>query len=288
MKKFVFAVGALVAGAAQGQETAYGFNSAGNLFSFNTATPTVVNNVGAITGIAGGQTLRGVDFRPVGGALYGLSVGTTGAAQVYTIDLTTAVATPVGAGLTLPNYAESTVSIDFNPAADRLRVVTRGGLSYRINQLTGALAAQDTSLTWDASSGRTGTPSPSAVAYTNNVPGAPGGTTLYSYEYNLDRLVTIGGPNSTPSPNGGLTFDIGSTGFVALGGDTSFDISGQTSIAYSELNNSLYTVNLGTGAHTLVGAFGTTALVDFSVVPAPGSLALLGLGALTLARRRRA
>jgi len=292
MKNFGLAIGAFTlvaaAGIAQGQETAYGFNARGDLVSFSTATPGSVSTIGAITGLTAGQTLRSVDFRPNGNGLYGFSADAAGNSQIYTISLTTGAATAVGAGFSLPNFgAGDRISIDFNPAVDRLRIVTLGGRSYRANPITGAFVAQDTNLAFASGTGA----SISGIAYSNNIPGAPGGTTLFAYDYAGDNLATIGGPNGVPSPNLGQVNVIGSTGLFALGLDTSFDISGATGAAFAGVNDfggpaELFSVNLGTGAHTLVGAFGTD-LVDFSILPAPSSLALLGLGGLVVGRRRR-
>ena len=291
MKNFGLAIGAFAlvaaAGLAHGQETAYGFNARGDLVSFSTATPGSVSTIGAITGLTAGQTLRSVDFRPNGNGLYGFSADAAGNSQIYTISLTTGAATAVGAGFALPNFGSGDrISIDFNPAVDRLRIVTLGGRSYRANPITGAFVAQDTDL-----SGNGAGASISAVAYSNNIPGAPGGTTLFAYDYAGDNLAIIGGPNGVPSPNLGAVTTIGTSGLFALGGDTAFDISGATGAAFAGVNDfggpaELFSVNLGTGAHTLVGAFGTD-LVDFSILPAPSSLALLGLGGLVVGRRRR-
>jgi hypothetical protein len=83
-----------------------------------------------------------------------------------------------------------------------------------------------------------------------------------------------------------------------------FHISGFTGVAFASLappgvNFSLYTINLATGAATLIGAIDGGSLVtrDISVsnvvigVPLPGSLTLLGMGAaalvVTVVRSRR-
>lgn len=280
-----------IAGSAQAQELAYGYNGRGELVSFNTATPGSINTIGIIGGITAGQTLRGIDFRPATNTLYAVSTDGGENAQMYTINLATGAASAVGAGFSLTGLDTGNISIDFNPAVDRLRINSLNGKSYRANPITGGFVARDTDGSWDPSSGSTGVPSYSGIAYSNNVPGAPGGTTLYAYEYASDRLVTIGGPNSVPSPNGGVTFAVGSTGLFALGQNTSFDISGATGMAYAGVSDfgdptAFYSVNLATGAHTLVGTFGTD-IVDFSVVPAPSSLALIALGTIAAGRRRR-
>ena len=105
---------------------------------------------------------------------------------------------------------------------------------------------------------------------------------------------------STTAPAGGVYTRVGALGASSLN-VFGFDISG-AGVAYAGLTgddsySSLYTINLQTGAATLVGAFGVqgnTALptiVGLTVAPAvpePTSLGLLlaGLGAVGFALRR--
>ena len=297
------AAASLCAASAANAELIYGLTAASTgLVTFDSATPGTVSATTPITGVTTGL-LRGIDFRPSNGLLYGYSYNPTGTVgQLYTINTTSGAATAVGAPLTLTSIgASSRVSIDFNPVADALRVVSGSGANYRVNADTGALLGQDTILAYAATDPNAATtPIVGDVAYTNSVAGATS-TTLYSYEFALDNITTVGGINSTPSPNGGQLFTVG-TILPVSGGDAGngLDISGTTGIAYLSLddiasptlNDELYRVNLSTGALTLLGTAGVD-LLDISVapvaVPEPASLAVLGGAALLgLARRRRA
>jgi hypothetical protein len=94
-------------------------------------------------------------------------------------------------------------------------------------------------------------------------------------------------------PNNGTLLDVGPLGF-----NTSdlvgFDISRDSAIAYASLTapgaalSQLFTIDLGTGAATLVGTIGSgSSLRDITVsqvVPEPGTLALLAGGLLRLPR----
>lgn len=269
------------------------------LVSFDSATPGVMSNPIAISGLVSGQTLRSIDFRPADGRLYAVSSAGS-AAQLYTVNLTTGALSTVGTGFTLTGNTSSSVTIDFNPVVDRLRVVTGDGQNYRVNPINGTLAAQDTNL-----------PGPNAqngvqmqgIAYSNNVVGAAS-TTLYGYDFINDNLDTIGSVGGAPvSPNSGQVFVIGSTGLLS-DSEIGFDISGVTGNAYASVfdflgngTNGFYNVNLATGLFSLIG-FEALALRDFAVrtaavaaVPEPDSLAMLGIGfaalGLTLRRRSR-
>lgn len=177
-------------------EPIYGITDAttSSLVLFDSTTPALLSTVGVITGVVAGQTLRAIDFRPSDGQLYAVSSSGT-AAQLYMVNLATGAATVLGAGFALAGNSSTRVSIDFNPVANGLRVVTGSGQSYRVNANTGALIAQDTSV------------SPSLlladVSFTNSVVGAAS-TTLYAYDFSTDNIGTICSVGGTPvSPNSG-------------------------------------------------------------------------------------
>ena len=73
------------------------------------------------------------------------------------------------------------------------------------------------------------------------------------------------------------------------------DISGTSNFAYvthddpaTGTSMNFYTIDLATGAETLVGAYGAGVFInDIAAVPAPGAAALLGLAGLGAMRRRR-
>ena len=109
------------------------------------------------------------------------------------------------------------------------------------------------------------------MAYTNPFAGATT-TTLYALNQATNGLATIGGVNGTPSPNGGVVTEIGPLGVAFAGSTTALDIT-TGNAAFAALRPSggglsLYTINLSTGAATLVGLIGdgTLALDDIAVV----------------------
>lgn len=291
---------ALGAGAAHA-ETIWGVTDTGSLFSFDSATPGTTSALVPVTGLTAGHTLRGIDFRPANGQLYGLSnSGSTAAAQLYTINTATGAATAIGAGITLTGNTSTRISIDFNPTVDRIRVVTGSTQNFRLNPNDGAVAATDTAVGYAAGDPNVGTNPPlvCGIAYTNNFPGATS-TTLYDYDFDIDVVSTIGSVGGTPtSPNTGQMFTVGGAGIVTFSASLGFDISGGTGVAYINADvgspaDTFYTVNLATGALTLVGGIGAGAsplqVLDIAAatVPEPGSLGLAAIGCTALIVRRR-
>src|SRR5947209_8692354 len=52
--------------------TAFGVTTASTLIRFDTASPSTIVSSVPITGLAGGETVLGIDFRPATGQLYAL------------------------------------------------------------------------------------------------------------------------------------------------------------------------------------------------------------------------
>jgi len=259
--------------------TIFGVTAAGNLVRFSSATPGVLDLNVAITGLQSGETIRGldtrpaslgVDTRPASRQLYAL--GSTG--RIYRLNPVTGAATQVSTlmGATLSGTA---FGVDFNPIPDRLRVVSDADQNLRINVDTGA-ASVDTTLayaTGDPAAGQN--PNVVGVAYTNNFAGATS-VTLFGIDSARDTLVRQGSVGGSPvSPNSGQLFTVG-----ALGVDTSdvvgFDIANPGGVAFASLTvggtSQLYTINLTTGAATLVGTIGgTSPITDITATSPPAN-----------------
>ena len=226
---------------------AYALTDDGRLAAFSPSAPNTITASVAIGGLAAGETVLGVDFRPANSRLYAL----TSAGRLLTIDPDTGAATaPVTlaadpADTTLP-YAGLTgtvFSVDFNPMADRLRVISSTGQNLRINVDTGAT-------TTDGVINRTPAATVLAGAYTNSFAG-----TTSTVLYDVDGASAVLA-QQTP-PNDGTLVNVGPIG-VALNGRASLDIAGGANgLVLAALRNgttgpfSLYTVTLATGAATL-------------------------------------
>lgn len=277
--------GAVLAGVpAVRAELIYGLTVNQTLVSFDSTSPGSIATSVAISGLGGGESLLGIDLRPATGQLYGLG----SLSRLYTIDPLTGVATGVGSegGFTLNGTA---FGFDFNPTVDRIRLVGNTGQDLRLHPVTGALVATDGTIAYAAGDVNAGaTPNLAASAYINNVPGATT-TTLYNLDASLG-ILTLQSP-----PNSGANSTVGSLGIAFSNTqNVGFDISGATGTAFASLASggdpsSLYTVDLTSGAATLVGGIGGSQLIGLTVatVPEPATGVLVALGAVALLRMKR-
>jgi len=229
------------------------------LINVSSSQPAVILSAVGLTGLGGGENIVGIDYRPATGELFGIST----LSRMYQIFPTTGACVQIGpiGGFTLSGGA---FGVDFNPTVDRIRVVSDLDQNLRLNPTSGVLAATDTSLAYAAGDPNSGmNPEIFASAYSNNVAGAVV-TNLYAIDMALDILVLQNPPN-----NGTLN-TVGALGVDVM--DIScFDIH-SSGVAYAALPvagvTGLYTINLTTGAATLVGTLGTGALTrGMTVVP---------------------
>jgi hypothetical protein len=254
-----------------------GVTATNQLVRFSSADLAAITTT-AINGLQGGETLRGIDFRPATGELYGL--GSTG--RLYVINLASGQATQVGMGTFDPALNGNSFGFDFNPVPDRIRIVSDTEQNLRVNPNNGAVVDGDPNTggvqpdgNLDFAPGDANdviNPNIVGAAYTNSVPNAAS-TTLYVLDSTLDILALQGSPGGAPtSPNGGRLFTVGPLGFSAsdvVGFDIGPGNAGFAALtAQGGTGSQLFTVNLTTGAATLLGSVGAnTQLVGLTVVP---------------------
>jgi hypothetical protein len=259
-----------------------------SLIVIDTANPGAGGAPVAVTGLNVGDTLVGIDLRPINGYLYGLGHNSgAGTLQLYNVSSRTGVATPIGAtgtfvaadGTTPVPMTGTGFGVDFNPVADRLRIVNDAGQNFRINPNTGAFIDGDLGgspgsvpgLNMDGTIGGAAVAA-DAAAYTNNLVGV-GSTTLYTLSAAADTLyiqnppnggtatlpivVTVNGsPLDFTAANG---FDIAPNAFFSL---TENGPSGGNGHAVLTVGGttSLYTIHLTNGTASPVGPIGTGAI----------------------------
>ncbi|MNK54125.1 hypothetical protein D3C87_731030 [compost metagenome] len=218
-------------------QVAYGLTENNELVVFNANSPASFTSKTAIAGIAAGEKLLSIDFRPATGELYALS----NASKFYIINTATATSRPVSTTAFTPAISGAIASIDFNPTVDRIRLVTSTGQNLRLNPETGGVAATDGSIAT--------TSSITGIAYTNSKSGATS-TTLY------DLDVTSGKLFKQDPPNDGKLAEVGSLGFTFTG-QAAFDINPDNSIALVAVTRDskehLYKLDLTNGKATNIG-----------------------------------
>jgi hypothetical protein len=273
-------------------QQAYAIGNGGDtLIGFNIGAPGTVSSVtfgGAAT------SLDAIDFRPATGQLYGYNDAND---ATYLVNPTTGALTLVGAS---PNGSPTNtfvLGMDFNPTIDRFRSVTESTQNIVINPNNGVANAPATNLFYAAGDPNAGiVPLVIENAYSNNIAGTGASTVQYVIDYDADIIATL-------ANNAGTLNTIGSLG-VDTDIYTGFDIFTDPMMgnsAYALLTPTggtagLYSINLGTGAATLLGGLGGGFSQVYSLaiaptqVPEPGTVALLAgaaLGAVPVLRRRR-
>jgi hypothetical protein len=227
------------------------------LVMFDTDKPAVTKTMD-VTGV---DKLVGIDFRPGNKTV----IGVTPDHRIVSINLETGAATEVAKMDKMLTMTEAPVVVDFNPAADRLRFMT-GTTNHRVHPDTGAVTVDGTLAFEDGDMHKGETPNIVAAAYTNSI-GKPEKTAMY----NIDA--TIGALVQQTKPNDGTLKAIGKLGLKEMPATYAFDIHGEEgskNTAYLAAGNTLYTVNLETGATTEIGRIkgADNALRDITILPA--------------------
>jgi hypothetical protein len=139
-------------------------------------------------------------------------------------------------------------TVDFNPVADRLRVMGSDGTSLRINADDGKATVDGSHKYKDGDANAGKAPKVVAGAYTNSWKGTKA-TTLYNIDAATGVLVT------QAPPNDGVLNTVGSLG-MAVSDPVAFNIvsTGEDkNEGWLVANGALYSVDLKTGKASMVG-----------------------------------
>ncbi|MGX4642643.1 DUF4394 domain-containing protein [Massilia sp. SYSU DXS3249] len=228
------------------------------LVCFNEKRPGKADSIGIISGLVRGDALVGIDFRVQDGKLYGVS--RTGG--VYVIDTRSAMATKVSQ-LSVALEGAS-FGVDFNPAADRLRVVSDSGQNLRHNVNAAGVTIVDDPLDYPPATpvnavGANAT-FVTGSAYTNNDLSPSTATTLYALDTTLDQVALQSPPNDgTLAATGKLELDaapaVGFDIYSTVRGGVAVSQQALASLRTGEGDSKLFSINLSTGKATSRGSF---------------------------------
>lgn len=245
------------------------------IYRFRRDTPGTIESNLLITGLQAGESIRGIEFAPRSGELFGLASNSSGTARLYKINPLSGAATAVGTVTFSVTPTASQIGLDFDPITSSLRVtVGQTGRSFQVSTIGGHIIAEHPTMAF--ASGASGIPHVAGLAYT---PPSPKDNTITLYGYQLQGgysgLVRISRPGEGSSSDvisevtpikpvsnsliGSIGFDVADDGFAIL--------SGATTAAPG--SPSLYEVNLSTGSLRPLGniAVGTSPIVGLSAAP---------------------
>ena len=217
----------------------------------------------AVTGsvaLAGGASVIGIDVRPADGKLYGV----TAEGAIVTIDAKSGTwekkselseKLPAGAAFT----------VDFNPVADRMRLMGSNGMSLRINVDDGKATVDGSHKYAESDKSKGMTPKITAGAYTNSKAGVKE-TALFNIDAASGMLV------KQAPPNDGILNTVGALG-VKVDGAVAFDIVADGNggnAAWLLTGGTLHSVDLTTGAAKAVGPIAGLSgqITDMAILPA--------------------
>jgi hypothetical protein len=185
------------------------------LLTFNARNPDRIKDIQSITGLPAGVSLRGIDFRPKTGDLYGVGSDSV----VYRVNPSTGIAIAEGPAFT-PALRGKAYGVDFNPVVDKIRVVSDDRQNLRLNVDEGTVLMQDADL-------NPGLPQVVAAGYENSSFSftQPTATTLHVVDAASDTLFTQNPPNNGTLTNPRkLRLDVGlNAGFDIAGDDNRTD-----------------------------------------------------------------
>ncbi|MFB7545978.1 DUF4394 domain-containing protein [Streptomyces zaomyceticus] len=228
-----------------------GLTSDQRLVGFDVRDPADTWSLRKINGLQGDSKLVGIDFRVQNGKLYG--VGDKGGVYTLNSDAKAVKVSQLTVALQGRHFG-----VDFNPAANRLRVISDTGQNLRHN--IDDPAAPKTTTVDGTLTNPTMPPSTAlgvtGAAYTNNDLDATTATTLFDIDTTNDRVSLQSPANAgTLAPTGNLGVNAGpSAGF-----DIYYQASDGSNRGFAALSTGgkqrFYKVNVLNGKATLVGDF---------------------------------
>jgi hypothetical protein len=234
-------------------DIAYGITTGHLVFTFDTSAPTVEisHRVINLQKLQPGESELAMDLRPSTGQIYFLG----SSSRLYVFDPSDGIPRALSAAPFTPALSGTSFALDVDPTTDTIRVISDTGQNLRLDPETGMVIAVDTPL-------NPGAPHVVGAAYANNHAGSSS-TALYVIDSNSDQLLV------SSAPNGGTLVPVGPLG-VDTTDDVGFDITANDGVGFATLTTGgvsrLYTINLSTGAATLVQSVISGNIRSFTVL----------------------
>lgn len=228
----------------------------------------------SIIGDTGIQGIGSIEFNPIDGKIYGFTTGQTPVLHEFVIpaSLDQVTATPIGP-LGVFTFEGG---LAFSPTGSAFAV--NGGVTVpallSVNLATGQASVVDS---FEARHDFAGL-------------GWRSDGFLIGLDSTDNALMTINATTAAVTTIDQIDSTIGSVGGMALGEKMSFFVTGGPT-AVNPGSNSLYSFDPFTGDHFLIANYEDqilgTGFSGLTIIPEPGTLALLVLGGIALARRRK-
>jgi Ca2+-binding RTX toxin-like protein len=240
----------------------YGISNPPNpqVVMFEPGNPVPLTQIHPITGLASGDSFRGMDVSPRDGGIYAIT-NNAGVGKLYTIDPDTGATTlvaPLAADPTDNTAPYTTLpsgsfGVDFIPQSNLLRLVGAPGFNARVDPTNGRVIT-------DTSISPPGTQIV-AVAFHNNDNDLATNTTEYAYDFSANKLGTVN------TPNNGNFVPIGVSGVASALPDlvtmdeTPSGTLYATHFVTADGTQNLYTVDPTTGLHAKIGPFPASTVI---------------------------
>lgn len=268
------------------------------LSAFNTTFPQGASEPVALAGVVAGDVLVSIDRRPMNGMLYGIGFNAAaGSVTLYAIHPEAGFVVPVGPAGTFVDAEGGAAPIegpvfgmDFNPAVDRVRVVTSAGQNFRMNPNDGAVVDGNLSADGVQRDGDINGPATSVdeTAYTNSVINNDTITTQYSISATQNQLYVQSPPNGgtmtlpqtlSPAVEGIFGFDIApGVDAPAVNAPVASGVGFVVARLAGQDHDVLGRVQLESGQLSVVGSFGRSGTLGVALQK-PRAAAVVALAA---------
>jgi hypothetical protein len=265
--------------AAANAELIFGVTEQDILVTWDSSSPGTIISGKAITGLATNERVQAIDFRGADGQLY--AIGTQ--SNLYRINTANGVAVKVNAAPFGTVLDGSNFGMSWNMANDEFRITSNARQNTGVDPF-GTVSSVDGDIAYAFGDPNFGlNPNVTHSAHLNGSQ-----PTFFSIDAGIDVL-------AFQNELTGNLQTIGSLG-INIAEDGGFDISPSTSIAYAALRPNdqsvsyLYTINLNTGAATVIGQIGggvNIRAMAVEPIPGPSALLAIAIGIVALRFRRR-